>query len=473
MKRIIITTMPEESRIAITDEAGVLTDILYERPEATHTVNHIYKGVVRNVLPGMASAFVDIGRGQNAYLNLKHGKQTREMGKLFVGQVIMVQAVKEEMRGKGIRVSADISLAGRFMVLLPYSKGIHISKKITDTSRRQALESMAAPYLAKGCGFILRTAAADAKKEDIAADMEFLWQTWEQLQRRFAVAKNGTEIYSDADVWLRLLRDYVGRGETEIVADDEAVVQRLEELCRNMAAMGNVVIRYVESKEDIFKHYEIDTQIEALVSNRVELPSGGFLQIDYTEALTVIDVNSGHFTGGNPGETARIVNMEAADAICRQLRLRDIGGIILCDFIDMPKKEQREALIAYLTKRVRYDRVKTVVCGITSLGLVEMTRKRERQGLQSLLFDTCSHCGGSGTVLSAQTVYLQILRRLRQLSRSGRLKTDIMITVHPEVGACFTKGVLKELHQELQRDIRVECDAVLHREAYSLLAVNE
>lgn len=475
MKRILANVMPEETRLVVVDEANELVDIAIHRQSREEIINHIYKGTVRNVLPGMSAAFVDIGEKQNAYLNLRQGKQTKAMGKLFVGQQILVQVVKEEMLGKGARVSADVSLAGRFMVLLPYSEGLHISKRITDDAQRQTLTELAAPYQAKGCGFILRTAAATASATDLQADMEYLWNTWTQLQNRFKVAKGGTKLYSDADFWFRVLRDYAFSDISEIIVDDEAAYERLNELLQLTKLSDRISIKLYKDKKPLFKEWPIEEQLDALMTNRVDLPSGGYLQIDTTEALTVIDVNSAHFTGksGSASEVAVQVNWEAAQMIAKQLRLRDIGGIIICDFIDMPKKAQREALLEELVRLTNGDRVKTVVCGMTSLGLVELTRKRERKGLYSLLFDDCSACGGTGVLLSAETVYLQILRRIRELYRMGRLSTDVLIEVHPEVASYFTKAVVADLSQQIKRTVRIETTQAMSREAYSLLALSE
>lgn len=470
MKRIIASVMPEETRMVVLDEDR-LCDIVLERPQDEHVVNHIYKGVVKNVLPGMEAAFVDIGRGQNAYLNLRMGKQARSL-KLSEGKQLLVQVVKEEMLGKGARVSADISLAGRFMVLLPFSEGIRISKKIVNDETRQMLRDQAQTYLDKGCGFILRTAAIMATPEEIAADMAYLWQTWEQLQKRFAVAKGGTELYRDADFWFRLVRDYIKGDVTDIIVDDDTAYERLQELLSAASLTEQITLTRYSLKEPVFRKYKVDTQLDELLNVDVDLPSGGRLRIDHTEALTVIDVNSGSYVGQsrNAGETALAVNREAALEICRQLRLRDIGGIIIVDFIDMPKESQQQEIEAILVQEARRDRVKTVVCGMTSLGLVEMTRKRERQGLQSIMFDTCPSCGGTGYVLAAQTVYFQIRRRLRELYREGRLRSNVLLEVHSEVAAYFTPAVCRDMEQELMKTVEVESRGDMNREAYSLLA---
>ena len=471
MNRLYANVMKEETRLAIVDEAGALQQIIYERPQLSNRVHHMYKGVVKNVLPGMSAAFLDIGIGQNVYLNLQEqGKQK----KVHAGEVLLVQIVKDAMLGKSARVTTDVSLAGHYMVLLPQDQQIHISKKITDPELRQSLKDMAQPYLERGVGFILRTAAMGASQEEIARDMAYLHQTWEHLQKRYKVAQNGTEIYGDANLWYRVIRDYVGPTVGAIMVDDVAAYEELQQLLGAGRFGKPVEVSLWNQKEDIFKTHGIEEQIDALLNHRIDLPSGGSLQIDQTEALTVIDVNSAHYSGKNEqaGQVAKRVNQEAAHMIARQLRLRNLGGIIICDFIDMPKQDMEE-LVQLMNHLVKKDPIKTVVCGITSLGLLELTRKRERQSVPSILFDTCSSCGGTGHVLKGETVYLQILRRLRELYRFGRLKTDVSIVVHPDVGQFFTKQVLESLHAELQRTIQIENDATMGLEAYSLLALGD
>lgn len=475
MNRILVNVMGEEVRMAVVNDEGQLVDFVLERPETNHMANHMYKGTVKNVLPGMQAAFVDIGGAQNAYLNLQQGKQTKILRKLSVGQQVLVQVVKEEMLGKGARVTADVSLAGRFMVLLPYSESMHISKKITDEILRERLQGLAAPYLERGCGFIIRTAATKASDAEIAQDMEYLWQTWQHVQKRFKVAKSGTDLYSDADFWFRLIRDYAHRNVREIVVDSTHGLKRLEELLGHGPASQRVAVSLHDSSESIFKANHIEPQLEQLINRDVDLPSGGSIRIDHTEALTVMDVNSAHYTGQSDKaeDLAFAVNKEAAVEICRQLRLRDIGGIIICDFIDMKSKAHQQELLELLGKLAKQDKMKTVVCGISSLGLVEMTRKRARQGLQTLLFDTCPSCGGTGYMLSGQTVYMQIVRRIYELYRSQRLRTNIEVEVHPEVARYLTKQACEKLTKKLGRRITVVVNEQISREAYSLIAVSD
>jgi len=448
MHKILVNVMREEIRMAVIDEDGQLVDFVLERTDESHMANHMYKGTVKNVLNGMQAAFVDIGGSQNAYLNLQQGKEQKILPRLSVGQQILVQVVKEEMLGKGARVTADVSLAGRFMVLLPYSEGMHISKKITDEAVRAKLQELAAPYVQEGCGFIIRTAAA---------------------------AKSGTDLYSDADFWFRLVRDYAHRNVGEIIVDSDMGESRLLDLLGHGPTSQQIKVTRHRGSTPIFKANHIEPQLEDLISRDINLPSGGSIRIDHTEALTVFDVNSAHYTGKSNKleDLAFTVNKEAAKEICRQLRLRDIGGIIVVDFIDMKDKSHQQELLKLLSAQAKLDKMKTVVCGISSLGLVEMTRKRARQGLQTLMFDTCPQCGGTGYMLSGRTVYMQIIRRIRELFKSGRIKSNLEIEVHPEVAQYLTKAVLEELGDSIGRKISIVVNSQISREGYSLMAVAE
>ena len=449
--------------VNVIDEEGQLVDFVLERTDESHMANHMYKGTVKNVLNGMQAAFVDIGGSQNAYLNLQQGKEQKILPRLSVGQQILVQVVKEEMLGKGARVTADVSLAGRFMVLLPYSEGMHISKKITDEALRAKLQELAAPYVQEGCGFIIRTAAAKANADEIGRDMDYLWRTWQHVLKRFKVAKSGTDLYSDADFWFRLVRDYAHRNVEEIIVDSDMGEDRLMDLLGHGPTSQQIKVTRHRDSTPIFKANHIEPQLEDLISRDINLPSGGSIRIDHTEALTVFDVNSAHYTGKSNKleDLAFTVNKEAAREICRQLRLRDIGGIIVIDFIDMKDKEHQQELLKLLGAQAKLDKMKTVVCGISSLGLV------------TLMFDTCPQCGGTGYMLSGRTVYMQIVRRIRELFKSGRIKTNLEIEVHPEVAQYLTKAIVEDLGESIGRKISIVVNPQISREGYSLMAIAE
>lgn len=470
MKEIAVEVIPEEIRMVLVED-GKLERVYYERSGDEHVVNRIYKGIIRNILPGMEAAFVDIGTGRNAYLKLKKPIQEHYGKRLFVGQSLLVQIVKEEMLGKAARVTTDVSLAGRFIVLLPFSKGVHISKRITDDELRNDLKNMVGTDADDNWGFIIRTCAAQASKEELLQDLEYLINTYKHIDKRFKLAKGGTELYRDADFWLRLVRDYVTKDVDRILVDSLGGYERLKDLLKFSVEASKVEL--YEGEKPLFEALQVEDELDNIANANVPLPSGGELRLERTEALTVIDVNSKSYTGqtADVSDTALAVNREAAKEVCRQLRLRDIGGIIIVDFIDMHKEEYNKELINLLRKECQQDPVKTVVCGMTNLGLVEITRKREKQGIQELLTDTCSACGGSGYLLSAQTIYLQIVRKILGLYRSGRIKSDLLIEVHSHVKPFFTKKVCSDLEDSIHRSIRVESTDVINREAYSILTL--
>ena len=282
MAQILVNVMAEEIRMALVDSQGQVVDYVLERQNKSHTANHIYKGVIRNVLPGMNACFVDIGTGHNAYLNMAKPKQTQILQKLHVGQSVMVQVVKEEMLGKGARVTADISLAGRCTVLMPFSSTVNISKKITDSQQRDRLAKLGQAYLDQGCGSIMRTAAVKASDEDIKGDLDYLWQTWQHISKRYKLAKPGTDLYADADFWFRLVRDFAGRSIDSIKVDDREGQVRLQDLLRRSSTTQHIEVEYHDGPETIFKFYHLDEQLDCLINTEVDLPSGGSIRIYHT-----------------------------------------------------------------------------------------------------------------------------------------------------------------------------------------------
>lgn len=473
MKEIALEVMPHELRMVLI-ENGIVEEVRYERDTAEHILNRIYKGTIKNILPGMEAAFVDIGIGQNVYLKLPKKEAQKKGERYFVGKHVLVQIVKEAANNKSPKVTLDISFAGQFVVLLPYSKGLRMSRLITDGETRRHLQDLCAPYVEKGYGFIIRTAAEKATLEELQQDIHYLEEAYSHVLKRFNLAKGGSEIYRDADFLLRLVRDFGKRGIDRIITDDKKMKVRLDELLRTSGAeyAGPEVVYYEESKP-LFTILQVEEQLEALSRAIVPLASGGNLFINHTEAMTVIDVNSKSYTGKTDdfAETALAVNKEAAIEVCRQLRLRNIGGMVLIDFMDMPKGEHQEALLAVLRKEAKLDRTRVVVLGFTALGLVEMTRRREQGSYDELFNSTCSACGGTGMLLSPETIFLQIYRRLVHLERERRLKGDVSLTLHPEVASFFTSAMTQELEGLLHRSLQVEANNAVNRESYTLLSI--
>lgn len=473
MKEIALEVMPHELRMVLLED-GIVEEVRYERDTAEHILNRIYKGTIKNILPGMEAAFVDIGIGQNVYLKLPKKEGLKKGERYFVGKHVLVQVVKEAANKKSPKVTLDISFAGQFVVLLPYSKGLRISRLITNGEKRRHLQELCTPYFAKGYGFIIRTAAEKATLEELQQDIHYLEEAYQHVLKRFDLAKGGSELYRDADFLLRLVRDFGKRGIDRFITDDKKIKSRLEELLyKNHEEYKGPEVVYYEENKPLFATLQVEEQLESLSRAIVPLASGGNLFINHTEAMTVIDVNSKSYTGKTDdfAETALAVNKEAAIEVCRHLRLRNIGGMVVVDFMDMSKEEQREELLAILRKEAKLDRTRVVVLGFTALGLVELTRRREQGSYDELFNSSCSACGGTGMLLSPETIFLQIYRRLVHLERARRLKGDVALIVHPEVASFFTTAMIKELEGLLHRSLQVEENTASNRESYTLLSV--
>jgi ribonuclease G len=426
-EEILINVTPQETRVAVI-EHGIAHELHIERTAARGIVGNIYMGRVIRVLPGMQSAFVDIGGERAAFLHVgdiwgsRHngGANTPIERLLTEGQHLMVQVVKDPIGTKGARLSTQISIAGRFLVYLPQESHIGISQRIDDEEERQHLREKLQQVLLpeeKG-GFIIRTMAETASEAELQSDVAYLRKLWHGIQERASTAGPLTLLYEDLKLSLRVLRDYVHEETERILVDSRETWQ----LIRDFAAefMPNVVPRleHFTGERPLFDLYGVEDEIEKALARRVDLKSGGYLIIDQTEALTTIDVNTGGYVGGRSfDDTIFKTNLEAAQVIARQLRLRNLGGIIIVDFIDMDSEEHRHAVLGEFRKALARDRTRMTVNGFTQLGLVEMTRKRTRESLAHVLCEPCPVCEGRGELKTARTVCYQILRELLREAR--------------------------------------------------------
>ena len=473
MKTIIVNVMPEEVRIAI-KEGEELIALELERPHHEHLVGNIYKGVVQNVLPGMQAAFVDIGRSKNAYLYIGDGKT--DMGHqgrrtpIHVGQVLPVQITKEEVGTKGPRATLHLAIPGRSVVLLPRSAYIGTSHKIQDEQERKRLFDIAKSACPEGMGVILRTAAAGQSSESIQQDIHSLASLWQSVAKRLKTARNTGLVYQDADIVLRIVRDFFDDEVADMVIDDEKVYNRVVEMLQELQPQRAEKVKLYQGR-DIFAEYAIEQAANSLNDRQVQLRSGGFLVIDKTEAMTVIDVNTGSFVGNlNLGETAFALNQEAAKEVMRQLRLRDIGGIVLVDFIDMEKPAYNEALLQQLRQLAQQDPTKVNVVDITSLGLVEITRKKSRHNLESLQHADCPVCHGTGKILSTEAMAVKICRDIRRIEAEGHAAGGYELRLWPEsMRELNTLGYLAQLKKELGIEIRLIAEVEMLPGCYSLL----
>jgi ribonuclease G len=432
-EEILINVTPQESRVAVTG-SGVVQELLIERAASRGLVGNIYMGRVARVLPGMQSAFLEIGLERAAFLHVadiwEHRKAiTGEPQKpieriLAEGEPLLVQVVKDPIGSKGARLSTQISIAGRLLVYLPYDPHIGISQRIEDESGRQALRDRLkelVPADEKG-GFIVRTLGEAASEEELRADLEYLRNLWQVIRSRWAQSQGAGSprlLYQDLSLAQRVLRDMVTAQTARVLVDSREHFQKLAAFAQNYMPQVRAKLEHYVGERPLFDLYNVETEIERALSRRVDLKSGGYLIIDQTEAMTTIDVNTGGFVGSrNFDDTIFKTNLEAAQAIARQLRLRNLGGIIIVDFIDMESEEHRAAVLEEFRRALARDRTRMSVNGFTALGLVEMTRKRTRESLAHVLCEPCPICDGRGAVKTAHTVCYEILREILREARA-------------------------------------------------------
>jgi ribonuclease G len=429
---ILINVTPQETRVAVM-AAGVVQELHIERAANRGLVGNVYMGRVARVLPGMQSAFVEIGLERAAFLHVADIWEERANGNgepkaavkpiekiLTEGQPLMVQVIKDPIGTKGARLSTQISIAGRLLVHLPQDPHIGISQRIEDETERKSLrEKLQAvlPAEEKG-GFIIRTMAESATEAEFAADIQYLRRLWQDIRTRAASAAAPALLYQDLSLAQRVLRDFVNEQTGRILVDSRENFARLQAFAQDYVPRVLTKVEHYSGERPLFDLYNVEEEIERALARRVELKSGGYLIIDQTEAMTTVDVNTGGFVGvRNFDDTIFKTNLEAAHVIARQLRLRNLGGIIIIDFIDMENADHRDAVLAEFNKALSRDRTKMTVNGFTALGLVEMTRKRTRESLAHVLCEPCSTCGGRGELKTARTVCYEILREILREAR--------------------------------------------------------
>ena len=419
---ILINVTPQETRVAVMQQ-GVVQELHIERGSQRGLVSNVYIGKVKRVLPGMQSAFIDIGLERSAFLHVAdiwensiNGDAAKPIEKvLFEGQSLLVQVIKDPIGTKGARLSTQLSFAGRLLVFLPQESHIGVSQRIENEAEREALRTQLQQVLPaehKG-GYIIRTLAESATDCELRADIAYLDKLWSNLQQQAQRVAPPALLYKELDISLRVLRDCVNESTGRILVDSRETHERLLTFASDYIADAVPKLERYTGARPLFDLYSVDEEIERALSRRVDLKSGGYLIIDQTEALTTIDVNTGGFVGGrNFDDTIFKTNLEAAQVIAWQLRLRNLGGIIICDFIDMDTAEHRDAVLDEFKKMLAHDHTRISVSGFSSLGLVEMTRKRTRESLAHVLCEPCPTCQGRGEVKTAQSVCYEILREI-------------------------------------------------------------
>jgi len=483
-KEILVNVDSRETRVAII-ESGKLVELAVEREE--RVVGSIYKCKVVNVLAGMDAAFVDIGLERNAFLYVgdvlpetddEFPSLRKETGRcvsikdvLKPGQELLVQVVKGPRGTKGARVSTRIALPGRYLVLIPDADNVGVSRKIEVEGERERLRKLAEIMRPPGFGLIVRTEAESRSEAELRKDLDFLMRMWNQIQEKAAKISAPGLVHQDLSLVYKTIRDSFGSDVSKMIIDSPVDYEKARELVEILSPKMASRLHLYDDPEPIFERYGVEQEIEDLLRRRVWLKSGGYVTFDITEALTAVDVNTGKFVGTTSlSDTILRTNLEAVVEIARQLRLRDIGGIIVIDFIDMSSAKDRQKVVSALEKELQKDRTRTKICHISPLGLVEMTRKRTGETLIEIMTEPCPYCQGRGRIESPQTVSLKIERELRRLA----ITTDdeaFLVNAHPEVAIHLVGSggeVIDEIERRIKRAVYVRANDSLHIEQYEI-----
>jgi ribonuclease G len=483
-KQVLVSVARGETRVALLEATGTpgaskrrgapsadpargyrVAELYLERRGARSIVGNIYKGVVDNVLVGLEAAFVDIGLDKNGFLHVDeivlpgvdaprrgrgNGKDALDISELLKpGQEVVVQVVKDPLKTKGARLSMDLTIAGRYMVYTPTGEGIGVSRRLEDKERERLRRETAGLDL-RGGGAIVRTAAHGATRADFERELLYLFKLHEVLEKRVAESKAPALVFQEADLSVRVVRDIFSEHFERAVVDDAEQHHRLVSFFSRTAPELVDRVELYEGAVPLFDAYRVNPVIESMIGRRVDLPSGGYLMIDYAEALTVIDVNTGSFIGRGRGarleDTITKTNLEAADEVVNQLRLRDIGGIIVIDFIDMARARNRDAVMKTLRKALDEDRTKTFTAEISKLGLVEMTRQNVTEGIREIMTRPCPTCHGDGVIRSEETISIEFERRLREVATASPEVEAFLVQMNPRVSAQFTGHGARILH---------------------------
>ncbi len=491
-KTIVVSADRGETRVAVLEAKTVkskreVAEVYIERRGGRSLVGNIYLGKVDNVLPGMEAAFVDIGLERNGFLHvdeilLPDGQQAPRRGRgqgrridelIKPKQEILVQVIKDPIKSKGARLSMNVTIAGRYLVYAPNGSGVGVSRRLADKERDRLRRMVSRNYDGPG-GLIVRTAAHGAKKADFTREIAYLHRLNDVLDKRQEGAKAPSLVFQEQDLPVRVLRDVFLNEFDKAIIDDQKQFDRVTSFFQRTAPELVEGVEHYKGKKPLFEKWEIEKAIQSTLGRRIDLPSGGYLIIDYTEALTVIDVNSGSFTGRGKGgleETITKVNTEAATEVVRQLRLRDIGGIIVIDFIDMAKGKNRDKVLGTLREALDADKSKSYLVEISPLGLVEMTRQNITDGVREILTIKCPTCDGDGVVLSAETVALEGLRKMKEIAADHPGDEAFLIRVHPKVAALLndSDSGLLELEEETGKQFHFEGGEALAIDNFELI----
>ena len=484
-QKIIVNCEQKETRVALL-ENGKIVEIYIERSLSQRLVGNIYKGIVENVLPGMQAAFVNIGEERNAFLYVDEIPQPRGAESpggrmpiqrlLHVGEEVLVQVIKEPFGSKGARLTGHITLPGRYIVLMPGLNYVGVSRRIANQEERERLKKEMDEAKSPTVGVIVRTAAEGMEPENLRHDLHFLSGLWENILNLYNKEKAPALLYRDVTLLFRTVRDIFNDYISEFHIDNAPEYHKIKDLLHCISPGLSERVSLYRNTLPIFEYFGIESEIERSLNRVVWLNCGGYLVFDETEALTVIDVNTGKYTGkSNLEDTIFKTNLEAAEEIARQIRLRDIGGIIIVDFIDMSFPENRQRILEKLREKMHNDRTKSHVLGITSLGLVEIARKKVRQGLAAVLQQPCSYCQGKGRILSAEAVSSKVERELKRVLQRKDVEA-VLVEMNSEVAALLIGSgglYLKKLEAVTGKNIFIRGSDNVHMEKYKILMMGK
>jgi len=496
--RELVTTVRRKSmRIALFED-GRLAELFLERPETKSIVGNVYRGHVESIVPGIEASFIDIGLEKNGFLHvsdiapagatLDSVVEEKDVGgempdrrerrsisdMLKVGQDIMVQITKEPLGTKGVRLTNYVTLPGRFLVLMPTVSQIGVSRRIEDEKERERLRRLIRQLRPRGVGVIVRTAAARKGKNELQSDLRYLSNQWRKIKRRMQKSPPPAILHEDLDQLMRITRDMFTDEVDKFVIDSRTEYDRVANFVAQLAPRLRSRVKLYRGKKPLFDTYKVESEIEKALRKRVWLKCGGYIVIESTEALTAIDVNTGKFVGKTHDleETVFRANIEAAKEIARQVRLRDLGGIIVLDFIDMESAQNRAELLAALNKAMKADLTRYTISDVTELGLVQMTRKRVRDDLMATLCQPCPYCGGVGFTKSVSTMVYEVQRKLEQLFNQSREK-HVIVQIHPAVYEQFAiedHDIIQDLEITYRRTITMESQDAFHHEDLRFLS---
>ncbi|MGB5300711.1 MAG: ribonuclease G [Thiogranum sp.] len=483
---LLVNVTPQETRVALV-ENGMLQEVFIERTRRRGLVGNIYKGAVSRVLPGMQAAFVDIGLEKAAFLhasdiavavddeNMEQTVSGDSITRLLhEGQKILVQVIKDPLGTKGARLTTHVTIPSRYLVFMPEVRNVGVSQRIEDEAERQRLREsvIAARGDENSGGFILRTAAEGASEEAIASDLHFLQRLWSSIQERIEPAGAGDVVHEDLPLVLRVLRDISDADVEKLRIDSRETFQRVENFVSQFTPELAGKLEYYPGERPIFDLYSVDDEIQKALGRKVQLKSGGHLVIDQTEAMTTIDVNTGAYVGHrNLEETIFKTNLEAAQAIVRHLRLRNLGGIIIVDFIDMQAEEHKRQVLRALEKHIERDHANCHISEISNLGLVQMTRKRTRESLEHVLCETCPTCDGRASVKSAETVCYEIFREILREARQFDAEQLLVLASQEVVDLLLDEEstALAELEAFIDKPIKFQVEALYTQEQFDVV----